>query len=200
MPRALVWCVARWLGPLELRGVAREHRVLVDAERGLSKRAMPPPSMSDALLRWSVRRSNLRHANGDAASSLTVGICLPPPSRDSNDGAALFGVVTHASTLPLAQWRRCPAEALGARRAQGVAGKRPERFLAASPVCVIRVDPKRPPAHRCAWRVSSKRIRTRRGTERSESTSGGRFPASRRGPRTDSAAAAHSGSVATKSS
>jgi hypothetical protein len=57
------------------------------------------------------------------------------------------------------------------------AGKRAERFRAASSVPVIRVDLTRPPAHLCAWHLSSRRIRTRRGSER---TSEARFPASRK--------------------
>ena len=39
------------------------------------------------------------------------------------------------------------------------AGKPARRFLAASPVPVIRVDSTRPPAHQCACRLSPKRIR-----------------------------------------
>jgi hypothetical protein len=56
------------------------------------------------------------------------------------------------------------------------AGKSARRFLAASSVRVIRVDPKRPPAHQCAWHLSPKCIRTRRGTERSERMSRDDFP------------------------
>jgi hypothetical protein len=45
---------------------------------------------------------------------------------------------------------------------------------------VIRVDPTRPPAHQCAWHLSSTRIPTRRGGERSEGLSGDGFPALRK--------------------
>ena len=38
------------------------------------------------------------------------------------------------------------------------AGKPARRFLAASSVSVIRVDPTRPPAHQCAWHLSPKCI------------------------------------------
>ena len=62
----------------------------------------------------------------------------------------------------------------------GTAGKPATRFLAASSVTVIRVDPTRPPAHQCAWHLSSTRIRSRRGIERSESMSGDGFPALRK--------------------
>ena len=60
------------------------------------------------------------------------------------------------------------------------AGKRAERFRAASSVPVIRVDRTPPPAHLCAWHLSSTRIRTRRDGEHSERMSEARFPASRK--------------------
>ena len=71
---------------------------------------------------------------------------MKPRSRRGRQGCAGAG-----RPRPLEQ---------GAHRA---AGKRATRFLAASSVTVIRVDPTLPPAHRCAWRVSPTRIRTRRG-------------------------------------
>ena len=74
-----------------------------------------------------------------------------------------------APTSPRTTWPRA-----------GTAGKPATRFLAASSVTVIRVDPTRPPAHQCAWHLSSTRIRTRRGIERSEGMSGDRFPALRK--------------------
>jgi hypothetical protein len=58
-------------------------------------------------------------------------------------------------------------------------GKRAARFRAAGSVPVIRVDLTQPPAHLCAWHLSSTRIRTRRDGEHSESMSEARFPASR---------------------
>jgi hypothetical protein len=70
------------------------------------------------------------------------------------------------------------------------AGKSARRFLAASPVSVIRVGPKRPPAHQCAWHLSPKCIRTRRVVERSERMSRDDFPDRGSRPRTASAGAA----------
>ena len=61
---------------------------------------------------------------------------------------------------------------------------------AASSVSVIRVDPTRPPAHQCAWRLSPKRVPTRRDRERSERTSCDGFPARGSRARTASAGAA----------
>jgi hypothetical protein len=76
------------------------------------------------------------------------------------------------------------------RCADGAAGKRTERFVAASSVHVIRVashDHRRT----CApGMCRTKASLTRRGVERSESTSAGRFPARGSGTRTDSAGAA----------
>ena len=74
----------------------------------------------------------------------------------------------------------------------GGAGKPARRFLAASSVSVVRVDPTSPPAHLCAWHLSPTRIPTRRGGERSEGTSRDGFPAPRSGPRPASAGAPRS--------
>ena len=64
----------------------------------------------------------------------------------------------------------------GARR---VAGKRANRFRAASSFPAIRVDPTPPPAHQCAWPLSSTRIRTRRDTERPASAEAAAGPPKR---------------------
>ena len=73
------------------------------------------------------------------------------------------------------------------------AGKPARRFLAASSVSVIRVDPTRPPAHQCAWHLSPKRLpySPRRRAQREYEPrrfSGPRKPGAdgqcRRGPRT----------------
>jgi hypothetical protein len=100
---------------------------------------------------------------------------------------------------PRAQCRRRPAEALGGRRAHrrrafilvsGGSGKWPQPIpRGESRLCDPRIVTP-PPSHLCAWQMSPKRIPTRRGTERSERMSEGRFPASRSGPRTDCAGAA----------
>ena len=82
----------------------------------------------------------------------------------------------------LGRWCSAPG-AMRSRPPQREAGKRAQRFRAASSVSVIRGDAERPPAHRCAWQMSSWCIRTRRGTERSERMSCDRFPGARSGAR-----------------
>ena len=76
--------------------------------------------------------------------------------------------------------RQVPAKPIGA-------GKPTRRFLAASSGSVIRVDPTRPPAHRCAWHRSPKRIpySPRRRAQRGSKPR--RFPA--RGSRARTASA-----------
>ena len=93
--------------------------------------------------------------------------------------------------LPVTQRRPWPAEAVwsearAAPARRTGAGKRSERFLAASLFRVIR-DVLNSNGGDCACQMSLKRIRTRCGRERSESMSGERFPARGSRPRPDKA-------------
>ena len=100
----------------------------------------------------------------------------------------------HWAGLPVTQGRPWPAEDVWseARAAPAMctgAGKRAERFPAASSRPAIRPVRTTPGASAATHR-SSKRIPSRRGSERSESKSGARFPARGSRPQTDKAGAA----------
>ena len=162
------------------------------------KRAFRPAARDPRWVPNPARPSRCRRVLRDRVPPAHAGLREPLPGLSSRSGSTLRRM-TRCPPGPCRCWAAVPVWS-GPRAAESrfvdvpakltEAGKPARRFLAASSVSVIRVDPTRPPAHLCAWRLSPTRIRTRRDAERSESTSRDGFPDRGSRARTASAGAA----------